>query len=192
MSVLQFRLPTLKVEWHGLRAPWAPNASSGRNDREEGFTMLIGLDPLLTPDLLHALASMGHGDEIAIVDANFPATSSAQRLITLDGIDAPRALDAVLSVLPLDHMVAQPARVMAVVGDPAAIPPAVADFARVLKGRLGHAHKPHPVERHAFYVEAKRCYAILRTGERRFFGNIILTKGVVDDAGKVPALPGTG
>ncbi|MBL8701565.1 MAG: ribose ABC transporter [Alphaproteobacteria bacterium] len=152
--------------------------------------MLIGIDPLLTPDLLHALASMGHGDEIAIVDANFPATSTARRLLALDGVDAPRALEAVLGVLPLDHMVAHPARVMAVVDKPDEVPPAVADFARVLQRRLGHTLKPHPVERHAFYGEAQRCFAILRTGERRFFGNIILTKGVVDPEGKVPPLPG--
>lgn len=152
--------------------------------------MLIGLDPLLTPDLLHALASMGHGDEIAIVDANFPAASTARRLLTLDGIDAPRALAAVLSVMPLDHAVPHPARIMQVIGKPDEVPAAVADFAGVLAKRLGHGLKPHPVERHAFYGEAQRCYAILRTGERRFYGNIILTKGVVDAEGRVPPLPG--
>ncbi|MBM3524757.1 MAG: ribose ABC transporter [Alphaproteobacteria bacterium] len=152
--------------------------------------MLIGIDPLLTPDLLHALASMGHGDEIAIVDANFPAASTAKRLLALDGIDAPRALEAVLSVMPLDHAVAHPARVMQVIGKPDEVPAAVGDFARVLQRRLGHAHRPQGVERQAFYDEARACYAILRTGERRFYGNIILTKGVVDADGKVPPLPG--
>ena len=146
--------------------------------------MLIGLDPMLTPELLHALAAMGHGDEIAIVDANFPAASSARRLITLDAADAPRALAAILSVMPLDHMAEHPARVMAVVDKPKDVPPAVADFARVLERALGHKLQPKPVERHAFYAEAKNAYAILRTGERRFYGNILLTKGVIPPEGQ--------
>ena len=79
--------------------------------------MLIGLDPLLTPDLLHALASMGHGDEIAIVDANFPAAACARRLVALDAAGAPEILRAVLSVMPLDHAVPHPARVMQVIGE---------------------------------------------------------------------------
>lgn len=152
--------------------------------------MLIGLDPRLTPDLLHALASMGHGDTLAIVDANFPAAACAQRLIPLDGVDAPAALSAVLSVMPLDHIVEHPARVMGVVGKPDEVPDAVRDFAGVLGRALGHALRPHPVERHAFYVEARAAFAIIRTGERRFYGNILLTKGVVDAAGKVPPHPG--
>ena len=150
--------------------------------------MLIGLDPRLTPDLLHALASMGHGDTLAIVDANFPAAACAQRLIPLDGIDAPAALSAVLGILPLDHAVAHPARVMAVIDRPEEVPEVVRDFAAVLGLALGHALRPHPIERQAFYAEARAAFAILRTGERRFYGNILLTKGVIDAAGKVPAL----
>lgn len=154
--------------------------------------MLIGLDPRLTPDLLHALASMGHGDTLAIVDANFPATACAQRLIALDGVDAPAALAAVLSVMPVDHVVEHPARVMGVVGRPDEVPDTVRDFAAVLARSLGHALAPHPVERHAFYAEARAAFAILRTGERRFYGNILLTKGVVDAQGRVPPRAGRG
>ena len=152
--------------------------------------MLIGLHPLLTPDLLHALASMGHGDTIAIVDANFPATACAQRLIALDAADAPTVLTAILSVMPLDHMAEHPARVMAVVGKPSQVPPAVADFARVIARSIGQKLAPHAVERHAFYAEARTAFAIVRSGERRFYGNILLTKGVIDAAGKAPKLPG--
>ena len=76
------------------------------------------------------------------------------------------------------------AKVMAVVGDPDAVPPVVAEFRAVIGRALGQDHSPHPVERHAFYEEAKRAYAIVRSGERRFFGNIILTKGVVDAEGR--------
>ncbi len=151
--------------------------------------MLIGLNPLLTPELLYALAQMGHGDEIAIVDANFPATSVARRLITLDGADAPSALTAILSVMPLDHMAKHPARVMEVVGKPKEVPSAVADFARIIAATLGHKLALEPVERQAFYVEARNAFAILRTGERRPYGNILLSKGVVGPDGKAPELP---
>jgi L-fucose mutarotase len=140
--------------------------------------MLRGLDPLLTSDLLHALASMGHGDEIVIADANFPAASVARRLIPLPGADAPRALAAVLSVLPLDDFGGVPAAVMAVVGDPDAVPEPVVEFTAQLRA-AGLAEPPLRLERHAFYARAREAFAVVRTGERRFYGNIILTKGVV-------------
>ena len=82
--------------------------------------MLKGLSPLLSADLLHALASMGHGDEIVLADANFPAATHARRLLRLPGVGVERVLDAVLSVLPLDTFVDQPALTMQVVGDDAA------------------------------------------------------------------------
>jgi L-fucose mutarotase len=137
--------------------------------------MLIGLNPLLMPDLLHALAAMGHGDEIAIVDANFPGTTNAKRMIRLDGVSASDALVAVLSVLPLDSYVDCSANVMQVVGDAAAIPPAVADFTAIVGART----KVGSIERFAFYDRARACFAIVQTGESRLYGNIILTKGVI-------------
>ena len=152
--------------------------------------MLIGLDPLLAPDLLHALASMGHGDEIAIVDANFPAAACARRLVALDAAGAPEILRAVLSVMPLDHAVPHPAVVMQVIGAPDEVPGAVGDFRRVLEGHLGHAFVPQAIDRQEFYDRARRAFAIVRSGERRFYGNIILAKGVVDVDGRSPRLPG--
>ena len=149
--------------------------------------MLIGLDPLLTPDLLHALASMGHGDEVAIVDANFPAAACARRLVALDAAGAPEILRAVLSVMPLDHAVPHPARVMQVIGAPDEVPEAVEDFRGVLASSLGRPFVPQAIDRHAFYEEARRAFAIVRSGERRFYGNILLAKGVVDAAGRSPA-----
>jgi L-fucose mutarotase/ribose pyranase (RbsD/FucU family) len=83
---------------------------------KEPFAMLKAIDPLLTPDLLYVLAAMGHGDEIAIVDANYPAQSAGPDVVRLDAADATRALDAVLSVLPLDTFVAEPCWLMEVVG----------------------------------------------------------------------------
>ena len=80
--------------------------------------MLKGLDPLLPPDLLHALAAMGHGDELALVDRNYPATSTSQRLVRLDGADTAAAARAILSLLPLDTFVDEPLLRMEVVGSP--------------------------------------------------------------------------
>ena len=138
--------------------------------------MLIGLDPLLTPDLLHALAAMGHGDTLALVDANYPAMRG-RRTLDLAGADVVRALQAVLSLLPLDSFVPEPAIVMQVVGEPAAVPPVFQDINRTL---AAHGHKPAAtIERHAFYAAAERAYAIVRTGERRFYGDILLTRGVL-------------
>ncbi len=133
--------------------------------------MLIGLDPLLTPDLLHALAAMGHGDRIALVDANYPATRG-RRLVPLAGVDAPRALAAMLSVLPVEA-----AATMQVIGDASAVPPAVAEMAALLAA--SGAPAATSLERHEFYAAAESAYAIVATGERRFYGNILLTKGVV-------------
>ncbi len=138
--------------------------------------MLIGLDPLLSPDLLHALAAMGHGDTIALVDANYPATRG-RALIGLHGVGVAPALRAVLSVLPLDTFVPDPALVMQVVGDPDSVPPVCAEINSVLRERGGRAAQA--IERHAFYAAAEQAFAIVATGERRFYGNVILTKGVI-------------
>ncbi|MEM9022165.1 MAG: RbsD/FucU domain-containing protein, partial [Bacteroidota bacterium] len=88
--------------------------------------MLRNLDPLLGPDLLHALASMGHGDEIVIADANFPGASTGPLCIRADGATASDMLRAVLSIMPLDSFVPDPALTMQVVGDADAVPEAVA------------------------------------------------------------------
>lgn len=139
--------------------------------------MLKGLSPLLSPDLLHVLASMGHGDEIVLADANFPAATHARRLVRLPGTPAPAVLDAVLLVLPLDDFVAQSAFTMQVVGDAAAVPAAVQDFHAVLQ-RHG-APAAGTLERFAFYERAAAAFAVVATGETRIYGNIILKKGVV-------------
>ena len=138
--------------------------------------MLLGLDPVLGPDLLHALAAMGHGDRIVLVDANYPATRG-RRLIHLPGLSTPRVLQAVLSVFPIDTFIADPCAVMQVVGEPGAMPPVVAEMNAAL---AKHGAKPAvSLERNAFYAAAESAYAIVQTGERRFYGNILLTKGVV-------------
>ena len=147
--------------------------------------MLINIDPLLSPELLMILRAMGHGDEIAIVDANFPAKSNAKRLIRLDGMDASQTLAALLSVLPLDSFVKAPANGMQVVGKPKEIPPAIADFQKLVDRLAGFPVRIGRIERFAFYERAKSCFAIVATGDRRLYANIILTKGVIGADGKV-------
>jgi L-fucose mutarotase len=144
--------------------------------------MLKGLDPLLGPDLLAILRGMGHGDELAIVDANFPAAASAKRLVRLDGIAATRALDAVLSVLPLDDFVDSPATRMAVIGDAAAIPEICREFAERVGKAAGRPMTLAAIERFAFYQRARDGFAIVATGETRLYGNLLLRKGVIRPA----------
>lgn len=139
--------------------------------------MLIGLSPLLSPDLLHVLASMGHGDEIVLADANFPAATHARRLVRLPGTSAGEVLDAVLSVLPLDSFVPHAAFTMQRVDQPEVEPPAVTEFNTLLRQR-GHAAAT-PLERFAFYERAAQAFAVVATGERRTYGNILLKKGVI-------------
>jgi L-fucose mutarotase len=141
--------------------------------------MLKGLDPLLSPDLLMYLRAMGHGDEIVIVDANFPADSRGQRLVRLDGVSATAALDAVLSVMPLDEFVPEAAWRMEVVGDPAAEQPIFSEFRDILARRESPETRLGALERFAFYERADAAYAIVATGEGRLYGNIILKKGII-------------
>lgn len=137
--------------------------------------MLKTIHPLLSPDLLHILASMGHGDSLAIVDANFPGATNARRLVHVPGANASEVLAAVLTLLPLDDFVPEAAHTMEVVGNAAEIPEAVADFRRI----IGNETRVGTIERFAFYARARECFAIVQTGEGRLYGNIILTKGVV-------------
>ena len=137
--------------------------------------MLKTINPLLTGDLLALLADMGHGDDIAIVDANFPADSMAQRLVRLPGITATDALRAVLSLLPLDDFVDQPAAAMDAPGER---PPIYPEFEAALAAAEGRPLTLEPVERFAFYERTRAAYAVIATGERRLYANIILKKGV--------------
>lgn len=141
--------------------------------------MLIGIDNALTPDLLRHLRAMGHGDEIVIADANFPGDSCGARIEYLAGVTAPEALRAILQIMPLDSYVDQPARTMQVVGDPDAVPPIVAEFQQIINSVADNPAQIAGVERHAFYVEARKAYCVVQTAETRQYGNIILSKGIV-------------
>ena len=137
--------------------------------------MLKGIDKLLTGDLLKILCDMGHGDELVIVDANFPAETCAQRLIRLPGIDGVRAAEAILSVFPLDTY-SSPAFVMDLTdGDKAKGMPEP-EIWKPYEELTGGFEK---LERYSFYERAKKAYAVIQTGEERQYGNLILVKGVV-------------
>ena len=141
--------------------------------------MLRGIDPLLGPDLLHALRAMGHGDEIAVVDANYPATSNATRLIRIDGVDAVRVVDAILSVMPLDSFVEHAASRMEVVGNPTEIQPVQKEVQAEIDRAEGKPWPMGSIERMAFYEHAKKAYCVITTAETRFYGCFIFTKGVI-------------
>ena len=141
--------------------------------------MLRDIPPLLSPDLLHGLRAMGHGDDLVIADANFPAEALGRRCHRLDGIAATEVLEAVLRVMPLDTFVPDPARVMAVVDDPEAMPDVVAEFQRITDRVADHPAPLARLERFAFYDAARGAFAVVQTGETRLYGNIILKKGVI-------------
>src|SRR5215469_9272653 len=120
--------------------------------------MLKGIDPLLSPDLIYALRAMGHGDELTIVDANYPATSAGPQVIRLDAISATKALDAILSVLPLDDFVPDACWVMNPVEKGANEPPIFAEFRAVIEKREGPKFKPAALERFKFYEQAQDSF----------------------------------
>jgi L-fucose mutarotase len=140
--------------------------------------MLKLIPPILGPDLLGILRAMGHGDEIAIVDANYPADAAGPALVRLDGISATDVLDAVLTLLPLDDFVDNAVFVMQTVGDASKREPVVEAFDTIVR-----QHEPKmsvaALERFAFYDRVKQGYAIVQTGERRLYGNILLKKGII-------------
>jgi L-fucose mutarotase len=146
--------------------------------------MLKSIDPLLNADLLHALRAMGHGDDLVICDTNFPADSVARqtaigKLLRIDGVSAPRAARAILSVMPLDAFVDHPARRMEMVGKPHEIPAVQAEVQKEIDAAEGRSWPMGSIERMAFYEVAKTAYCVVQTGERRFYGCFILKKGVI-------------
>jgi L-fucose mutarotase len=141
--------------------------------------MLKNIDPLLTPDLLYVLRAMGHGDEIVIVDANYPAESAGPQVVRLDALSATQAMDIILTVMPLDAYVPDACVRMEVVGKPSKEQPIFDEFRALLAKHEGSNFKLHKLERYKFYERSRQCFAIVATGERRLYGNVILKKGVI-------------
>lgn len=140
--------------------------------------MLIGLDPVLNPELLSILRTMGHGDELVIADGSFPATTVGKRLVRLDGIDLDHALRAILSVLPVDESEPDPVLGMEVIGQPDERVPMHHVIAAATRDATGSGEVLF-MERHAFYARASQAFAVVATGETGFYGNVIVRKGTV-------------
>lgn len=140
--------------------------------------MLKGLDPLLNADLLHVLAAMGHGDELALVDCNFPAASHATRLVRLDAVDTTRAAEAIFGVLPLDTFVAEPLVRMEIVGDAATVAPVHLALQACAERAEGRPVSMASLEREAFYARACSAFAVVATGDQRPYGCFLIVKGV--------------
>lgn len=146
--------------------------------------MLKGLDPVLSPDLLWVLAAMGHGDDLALVDANHPAerisrACISQELVVLPGLTMERAARAILSVFPLDDCLPDPVRRMEVVGDAAAIPEVQRAVQAEIDAAVGRPLRLAGLERFAFYDAAASSFAVVQVGDPRPYGCFLLRKGVI-------------
>ena len=150
--------------------------------------MLKNIDPLLTAELLSVLAAMGHGDEVAVTDANFPADSVARgtchgQVISVAGASLSQVVGAIVSVLPLDESVDAPVRRMAIDVTPDELPEVQREVQAVIDAVSGRHWPMGVLERFAFYEAARGCYAVVLTGERRFFGNVLIKKGAIPPEG---------
>ncbi|MFQ5624422.1 MAG: RbsD/FucU family protein [Paracoccaceae bacterium] len=145
--------------------------------------MLKGINPLLNAEVLRALRAMGHGDDLIIADTNFPSDSVARqtRIGKVLRIDHPAAavVEAVLSVYPLDTFTDDAAARMEIVDAPDEIPPVQAEVQARIDAAEGRHWPMISIERYAFYERSKKAYAVIQTGERRFYGCFAFRKGVV-------------
>lgn len=145
--------------------------------------MLIGIPPLLSPDALHALRSMGHGDEIAFVDANYPALEHGRRLVRADGLGLVEVLAAVLAVMPLDRAVPQAILRTGLNNDPGQCAQIHHDLDGLF-ARMAPDHQVFPVAGADFYPRVRDAFCVVATGERSLFANVILRKGVLHPDGR--------
>ena len=151
--------------------------------------MLIKIDPILSPELLFTLRTMGHGDKLVLADANFPANSLSKNVIRLDGVNIDNAARAILSVFPLDSFIVSQggtaAYRMEVDDKPNELTDTHKEFVKVVKEVSGNNWEVGSIERQSFYEEAKKSYAIVTTTDARPFGCFIITKGVIKPDGSV-------
>lgn len=146
--------------------------------------MLKGIDNRLNADVLRVLRAMGHGDVLIVADTNFPSDSVARATVTgellrMENLTSVQAVQAILSVLPLDTFVDDFAGRMEVVGNPAEIPPVQAEVQAEIDRAEGRPRPMIGIERFAFYDMARQSYAVIQTGERRFYGCFMFRKGVI-------------
>jgi L-fucose mutarotase len=150
--------------------------------------MLKGIDPRLNAEVLGALRAMGHGDVLILADTNFPSDSVARatvtgKLLRMDNLTSAEAAEAILSVYPLDTFVADFAGRMEVVGAPDEIPAVQLEVQAAINTAEGAIRPMIAIERFAFYDLARQAYAVIQTGERRFYGCFMLRKGVIPPEG---------
>lgn len=146
--------------------------------------MLKGIDNRLNADVLRVLRAMGHGDVLIVADTNFPSDSVARATVTgellrMENLTCAQAVNAILSVLPLDTFVDDFAGRMEVVGNPAELPPVQQEVQAEIDRAEGRHRPMIGIERFAFYDMARKSYAVIQTGERRFYGCFMFRKGVI-------------
>jgi L-fucose mutarotase len=148
--------------------------------------MLIGLPAILGPELLYTLRAMGHGDEIALVDGNYPAQDHARRLVRADGHGLLALLDAILRVLPLDRSVPHAILRAAAGNDPGRADPIHLEIDACCR-TLAPGFVPVALDGASLYPRIRAAHTIVATSETALFANVILRKGVI-----APGSAGTG
>jgi len=177
--------PTKLMKELGYGEEYKYSHDYANNFALENF-MLKHVPAFIDAELLWILAAMGHGDELAVVDRNFPAASVAMetasgKLVTLGGLDAPGTISGILELMPLDSFVDAPLAWMDPVDQPGTVLSVHADILAVCQQAEGRQIKHRVIERHAFYAAAKQCFAVVQNSENRPYGCFILKKGVVFD-----------
>jgi L-fucose mutarotase len=143
------------------------------------MAVLKGIPELIDPELLYVLASLGHGDDLAIVDRNYPAASTGQRVLHLRGVDVTTAADAILQLVPVDAFVDEPVIRMEVVGDPDEVPDVQRAFLEVVSRAAGRDVRMGSLPRFDFYERVRGAFAVVATSEARPYGCFLITTGVV-------------
>lgn len=142
--------------------------------------MLKKIPSVISPELIKILMEMGHGDEIVLADGNFPSASIGQQVVRLDGQRVPKILTAILELLPLDSYAESPFMLMQTTDSDQDLEPEIwNDYKEIAAPFLEEDIKIKYIERFKFYQRAKKAYAVVATGEKSLYANIILKKGVV-------------
>ena len=147
--------------------------------------MLINVNPLISPEILQLIRSMGHGDKFVLSDANFPSYSHANKLYRMDGLNIPQAAEALLTHFPLDSFIPHPVERMEIDGKPDEVNEVHQDLIDTVKKVSGDNWVVGSVERQKFYVETKKAMAVITTSDTRPYGCFMFTKGVLKPDGTV-------
>ena len=147
--------------------------------------MLINVNPLISPEILQLIRSMGHGDKFVLSDANFPSYSHANKIYRMDGLNIPQAAEALLTHFPLDSFIPHPVERMEIDGKPDEVNEVHQDLIDTVKKVSGDNWVVGSVERQKFYVEAKKAMAVITTSDTRPYGCFMFTKGVLKPDGTV-------